>query len=181
MRKCKRGAKPYLIHPAQNQRVGSHKKTPEVCIPQRSVRPYDSTPSDCSLCLLARSGRTDWTGGEDRSWCGCPLPLCSKTLGCQDAKNCRPNRCFAVFKTLFGWLVLKTHLVLTMPWSIGYARCSTPHQDTAAQMNITIRLTKVEYEMLKELQKKDKRYKRGLEEKVKSGLIYAYDKIVVPR
>ena len=48
-------------------------------------------------------------------------------------------------------------------------------------MNITIRLTKVEYEMLKELQKKDKRYKRGLEEKVKSGLIYAYDKIVVPR
>jgi len=33
-------------------------------------------------------------------------------------------------------------------------------------MNITIRLTKVEYEMLKELQKKDKRYKRGLEEKV---------------
>ena len=81
MRKCKRGAKPYLMHPAQNQRVGSHKKTPEVCIPQRSVRPYDSTPSDCSLCLLARSGRTDWTGGEDRSWCGCPLPLCSKTLG----------------------------------------------------------------------------------------------------
>ena len=27
-------------------------------------------------------------------------------------------------------------------------------------MNITIRLTKVEYEMLKELQKKDKRYKK---------------------
>ena len=33
-------------------------------------------------------------------------------------------------------------------------------------MNITIRLTKVEYEMLKELQKRDKRYKKGLEEKV---------------
>ena len=33
-------------------------------------------------------------------------------------------------------------------------------------MNITIRLTKVEYEMLKELQKKDKRYKKGLAEKV---------------
>ena len=33
-------------------------------------------------------------------------------------------------------------------------------------MNITIRLTKVEYEMLKELQKKDKRYKKGLERKV---------------
>ena len=34
-------------------------------------------------------------------------------------------------------------------------------------MNITIRLTKVEYEMLKELQKKDKRYKKGLESKVR--------------
>jgi hypothetical protein len=34
-------------------------------------------------------------------------------------------------------------------------------------MNITIRLTKVEYEMLKELQKRDKRYKKGLEEKVR--------------
>ena len=34
-------------------------------------------------------------------------------------------------------------------------------------MTITIRLTKVEVEMLKELQKKDKRYKRGLEDKVK--------------
>ena len=33
-------------------------------------------------------------------------------------------------------------------------------------MNITIRLTKVEYEMLKELQKTDKRYKRGLENKL---------------
>ena len=33
-------------------------------------------------------------------------------------------------------------------------------------MTITIRLTKVEVEMLKELQKKDKRYKKGLEEKV---------------
>ena len=35
-------------------------------------------------------------------------------------------------------------------------------------MNITIRLTKVEFEMLKELQKRDKRYKKGLEEKIKS-------------
>ena len=34
-------------------------------------------------------------------------------------------------------------------------------------MNITIRLTKVEYEMLRKLQKKDKRYKKGLEVKVK--------------
>ena len=33
-------------------------------------------------------------------------------------------------------------------------------------MNITIRLTKVEYEMLKELQKRDKRYQKGLKEKV---------------
>ena len=37
-------------------------------------------------------------------------------------------------------------------------------------MNITIRLTKVEFEMLKELQKKDKRYKKGLEMKVRSDL-----------
>jgi len=37
-------------------------------------------------------------------------------------------------------------------------------------MNITIRLTKVEYEMLKELQKRDKRYKRGLEAKVQVDL-----------
>ena len=37
-------------------------------------------------------------------------------------------------------------------------------------MNITIRLTKVEYEMFKELQKRDKRYKKGLEEKVKGEL-----------
>jgi len=41
-------------------------------------------------------------------------------------------------------------------------------------MNITIRLTKVEYEMLKELQKKDKRYKKGLEEKVKLDLSSDY-------
>ena len=38
-------------------------------------------------------------------------------------------------------------------------------------MNITIRLTKVEHEMLKELQKRDKRYKSGIEGKVKSELI----------
>jgi hypothetical protein len=37
-------------------------------------------------------------------------------------------------------------------------------------MNITIRLTKVEYEMLKELQKKDKRYQRGLENKTKDEI-----------
>ena len=41
-------------------------------------------------------------------------------------------------------------------------------------MNITIRLTKVEYEMLKELQKKDKRYKKGLEEKVRVDLASHY-------
>ena len=37
-------------------------------------------------------------------------------------------------------------------------------------MNITIRLTKVEFEMLKELQKRDKRYKKGLEYKVKGDI-----------
>ena len=34
-------------------------------------------------------------------------------------------------------------------------------------MNITIRLTKVEFEMLKELQKRGKRYKKGLESKIR--------------
>jgi len=38
-------------------------------------------------------------------------------------------------------------------------------------MNITIRLTNVEHEMLKELQKRGKRYKKGLEEKIKKDLI----------
>ena len=37
-------------------------------------------------------------------------------------------------------------------------------------MNITIRLTKVEIEMLKQLQKKEKRYKKGLETKVKGEI-----------
>ena len=41
-------------------------------------------------------------------------------------------------------------------------------------MNITIRLTRVEYEMLKELQKRDKRYKKGLEVKVRSDLSSDY-------
>ena len=41
-------------------------------------------------------------------------------------------------------------------------------------MTITIRLTKVELEMLKELRKKDKRYKKGLEEKVKNDLSIDY-------
>ncbi len=41
-------------------------------------------------------------------------------------------------------------------------------------MNITIRLTKVEYEMLKELQKRDKRYKKGLGEKIRSDLSADY-------
>ena len=41
-------------------------------------------------------------------------------------------------------------------------------------MNITIRLTKVEYEMLKELEKKDKRYKKGLVEKIRSDLSLDY-------
>ena len=41
-------------------------------------------------------------------------------------------------------------------------------------MTITIRLTKVAVEMLKELQKRDKRYKKGLEAKVKSDLSSDY-------
>ena len=41
-------------------------------------------------------------------------------------------------------------------------------------MTITIRLTKVEYEMLKELQKKDNRYRKGVEEKIKSDLSSDY-------
>ena len=46
-------------------------------------------------------------------------------------------------------------------------------------MNVTIRLTKVEHEMLKELQKRDKRYKKGLEEKVKYDIIVAYGKKLI--
>ena len=41
-------------------------------------------------------------------------------------------------------------------------------------MTVTIRLTKVEYEMLEELQKKDKRYKKGLEEKIKLDISSDY-------
>ena len=41
-------------------------------------------------------------------------------------------------------------------------------------MNITIRLTKVEYEMLKELEKNDKRYQRGLENVIKKDIKGAY-------
>ena len=41
-------------------------------------------------------------------------------------------------------------------------------------MTINIRLTKVEVEILKELQKKDKRYKKGLAKKVKSDLSSDY-------
>ena len=41
-------------------------------------------------------------------------------------------------------------------------------------MTITIRFTKVEVEMLKELQKKDKRQKKGLEDKVKMDLAANY-------
>jgi len=46
-------------------------------------------------------------------------------------------------------------------------------------MNITIRLTKVEYEMLKELQKKDKRYKKGIEEKNKSEICADFSRLKV--
>ena len=45
-------------------------------------------------------------------------------------------------------------------------------------MTITIRLTKVEVEILKELQKKDKRYKKGLEEKIRVDLKIDYPKIL---
>lgn len=39
-------------------------------------------------------------------------------------------------------------------------------------MNITIRPTKVETEMLKELQKKDKRYKKGVGAKVENDVFH---------
>jgi hypothetical protein len=45
-------------------------------------------------------------------------------------------------------------------------------------MNITIRLSKVEYEMLKELQKKDRRYRKGLEVKVKGEINKDYSSIM---
>ena len=37
-------------------------------------------------------------------------------------------------------------------------------------MTITIRLAKVKYELLKEIQKKGRRYRKGLEEKVRVEL-----------
>ena len=37
-------------------------------------------------------------------------------------------------------------------------------------MNITIRLTKVEYEIPRELQKKDKRYHMGIDNKIKEEI-----------
>ncbi len=45
-------------------------------------------------------------------------------------------------------------------------------------MTITIRFTKIELEMLKELQKKDKRYKNGLKEKIRVDLKIDYSKII---
>ncbi len=45
-------------------------------------------------------------------------------------------------------------------------------------MNITVRLTKVEYEMLRELQKRDKRYQKGLENKIKTELNKDYASLV---
>ncbi len=45
-------------------------------------------------------------------------------------------------------------------------------------MTITIRFTKVEVEMLKELQKRDKRYKSGIEVKMKSDLKIDFSKIM---
>jgi hypothetical protein len=44
-------------------------------------------------------------------------------------------------------------------------------------MNITIRLTKVEYEMLKELQKRDKRYQKGLKEKVLNDIVQDFSQL----
>jgi len=44
-------------------------------------------------------------------------------------------------------------------------------------MNIVVRLTKVEYEMLKELQKKDKRYIKGLGEKIRDDVRSDFSRI----
>ena len=43
---------------------------------------------------------------------------------------------------------------------------------------MTIRLTAVEQEMLKALQQKDKRYKQGLEQKVRTELKLDYETIL---
>lgn len=45
-------------------------------------------------------------------------------------------------------------------------------------MTITIRLTRVEYEMLKELQKRDKRYKSGPGIKVKGEIHKDYASLI---
>ena len=52
--------------------------------------------------------------------------------------------------------------------------CVPAWRPCRGEMNITIRLSKVEYEVLKELQKKEKRYKKVLEEKVRSDLSKDY-------
>ena len=44
-------------------------------------------------------------------------------------------------------------------------------------MNTTIRLTKVEYEMLRKLQKRGNRYKKGLEVKVKGEIVKDYESL----
>ena len=48
-------------------------------------------------------------------------------------------------------------------------------------MNITIRLTKVEVEMLKELQKKDKRYQNGLNQKAVKDIQRDYSFLVTKK
>ena len=44
-------------------------------------------------------------------------------------------------------------------------------------MTITFRLTKVEYEMLKEIQKKDRRYFKGEDKKIISDLMTDFNRI----
>jgi len=48
-------------------------------------------------------------------------------------------------------------------------------------MNITIRLTKVEYEMLRELQRTESRYRKGLEQKIKVDIQSDHKQMSRPR
>ena len=60
--------------------------------------------------------------------------LVQKLFDCQDAKKCRTTGGLARIKTVYDCFVPERSGFPVMPCSIGYARCSTTHQDTAAQV-----------------------------------------------
>lgn len=88
-------------NPAQNQTVGSSKKTLEVCSSQRSGRFYDSTIPECLARHLEGLGEpTEQVGRTDRG-ANARFPCVPKLLGLPGhVKNSLFHRGFAVFKTV---------------------------------------------------------------------------------